>query len=55
MDIRALIEREIIETSGLRTHPARQCGIYAVSTSDDGERSFSYWRRCFRRAHALFR
>ncbi|MGF7155512.1 sugar kinase [Novosphingobium gossypii] len=26
------------------THPARQAGLYAITTDDAGERSFAYWR-----------
>jgi 2-dehydro-3-deoxygluconokinase len=35
---------EGIDTSLVLTHEARSTGLYAISTDDQGERSFSYWR-----------
>ena len=35
---------EGIDTSLVLTHPTRGTGLYAISTDDAGERSFSYWR-----------
>jgi 2-dehydro-3-deoxygluconokinase len=35
---------EGIDTSLMLTHEARSTGLYAISTDDKGERSFSYWR-----------
>jgi 2-dehydro-3-deoxygluconokinase len=35
---------EGIDTSLVLTHEARSTGLYAISTDDMGERSFSYWR-----------
>lgn len=42
--IAEVAERENIEASGIRRKPDSSCGLYSISTSDSGERSFSYWR-----------
>lgn len=36
--------RENIETNGIRRLAGASCGLYTISTSESGERSFSYWR-----------
>lgn len=38
------IESEQIDTSCVGLDDTRMPGLYAISTSSDGERSFSYWR-----------
>ena len=38
------IESERIDTSCIGVDATRMPGLYAISTSSDGERSFSYWR-----------
>lgn len=35
---------EGIDTSLVGVHPSKQAGLYAISNTPDGERSFSYWR-----------
>jgi 2-dehydro-3-deoxygluconokinase len=35
---------EGLDPSLVLTHPTRATGLYAISTDDRGERSFSYWR-----------
>jgi len=35
---------EGLDTDFVLTHPARTPGLYAISTDDNGERHFSYWR-----------
>lgn len=35
---------EGLDTSMILDHPTRSTGLYAISTDDKGERSFSYWR-----------
>jgi 2-dehydro-3-deoxygluconokinase len=35
---------EGLDTSLILEHPTRSTGLYAISTDDTGERSFSYWR-----------
>jgi 2-dehydro-3-deoxygluconokinase len=35
---------ERLDTSLVLDHPTRSTGLYAISTDDRGERSFSYWR-----------
>ena len=35
---------EGLDTSLVLEHPARSTGLYAISTDDKGERSFTYWR-----------
>lgn len=42
--IKAMAEAEHIDSSGLRAKPDSSCGLYSISTSETGERSFSYWR-----------
>jgi 2-dehydro-3-deoxygluconokinase len=37
-------QTEGIDTSLILTDPRRGPGLYAISTNDDGERSFTYWR-----------
>lgn len=44
---------EGIDTSLVLTHPTRQAGLYAITTDDAGERSFTYWRDASA-ARALF-
>ncbi len=39
-----LAAEEAVEASGIRRAEGRSCGLYAVSTTPEGERSFSYWR-----------
>ena len=38
------IASERVETSKIRLHSERLPGLYAISTDDQGERSFVYWR-----------
>jgi 2-dehydro-3-deoxygluconokinase len=35
---------EGLDSSLILDHPTRSTGLYAISTDDQGERSFSYWR-----------
>ncbi|HUD29940.1 MAG TPA: sugar kinase [Novosphingobium sp.] len=42
--LRAAWEAEGIDTGLVLTHPTRQAGLYAITTDDAGERSFTYWR-----------
>lgn len=35
---------EKLDTSYVLEHPSRTVGLYAISTDDRGERSFTYWR-----------
>lgn len=35
---------EGLDNALILTHPDRQPGLYAISTDDSGERSFTYWR-----------
>lgn len=35
---------EGIDTGMVLTHPTRQAGLYAITTDETGERSFTYWR-----------
>jgi 2-dehydro-3-deoxygluconokinase len=35
---------EGLNTSLVLTHPTREVGLYAITTDDAGERSFTYWR-----------
>jgi 2-dehydro-3-deoxygluconokinase len=37
-------EAEGLDTSLIQTHPTRSVGLYAITTDDSGERSFTYWR-----------
>ena len=43
-DIQSFVAGEGIGTGTIRRQTGGQCGLYAVSTSETGERSFSYWR-----------
>lgn len=42
--LRARWQAEGIDTRLVLTHPERRAGLYAISTDDEGERSFTYWR-----------
>ncbi|MBW8753366.1 MAG: sugar kinase [Sphingomonadales bacterium] len=44
---------EGLDTSLVLTHPTRQAGLYAISTDEAGERSFTYWRNTSA-AHEMF-
>jgi 2-dehydro-3-deoxygluconokinase len=37
-------EAEGLDLSLVLTHPQRHAGLYAISTDEQGERSFTYWR-----------
>lgn len=43
-DLHARWASEGLDTSLVLRHPTRSTGLYAISTDDAGERSFSYWR-----------
>lgn len=43
-EMKALWAAEGLDTSLVLEHPSRSTGLYAISTDDAGERSFSYWR-----------
>lgn len=43
-ELRKRWEGEGLDTSLIQTHPTRNVGLYAITTGDDGERSFTYWR-----------
>ncbi len=43
-DLRAKWASEGLDTSLILTDPARNPGLYAITTDDAGERSFTYWR-----------
>lgn len=43
-NLKAQWAAEGLDTSLILDHPARSTGLYAISTDDKGERSFSYWR-----------
>lgn len=43
-DLKAQWAAEGVDTSLVLEHPTRSTGLYAISTDDRGERSFSYWR-----------
>jgi 2-dehydro-3-deoxygluconokinase len=43
-DLRLRWQGEGLDTSLVLTHPTRHCGLYAISTDEHGERSFTYWR-----------
>jgi 2-dehydro-3-deoxygluconokinase len=43
-DLKRQWRAEGLDTSLILTHPARQAGLYAISTDAAGERSFTYWR-----------
>lgn len=42
--LRADWQAEGLDTSLILSHPSRQTGLYAITTDDRGERSFTYWR-----------
>ncbi len=42
--IRDFIAAQGIGTSAIRTIPGKSPGLYAITTTEDGERSFTYWR-----------
>lgn len=37
-------ESEGLDVSLIQTHPSRSVGLYAITTGEGGERSFTYWR-----------
>ena len=43
-DLRAQWRAEGLDTSLVLSHPQRNPGLYAISTDEAGERSFTYWR-----------
>lgn len=43
-DLKTQWAAEGIDTSLILDHPTRSSGLYAISTDERGERSFSYWR-----------
>ncbi|HEY7806351.1 MAG TPA: sugar kinase [Croceibacterium sp.] len=43
-DLRQRWRAEGLDISLTLTHPQRHCGLYAISTDEHGERSFTYWR-----------
>lgn len=43
-ELRKRWEGEGLDTSLIQTHPSRNVGLYAITTDDGGERSFTYWR-----------
>ncbi|KLE31283.1 sugar kinase [Aurantiacibacter luteus] len=42
--LRAAWEAEGIDCSPILVDPSRSAGLYAISLSDEGERTFTYWR-----------
>ncbi|WP_299677959.1 sugar kinase [uncultured Roseobacter sp.] len=42
--IRDFIAAQGIGTDAIRTIPGKSPGLYAITTTEDGERSFTYWR-----------
>lgn len=42
--IRDFITAQRIGTDAIRTIPGKSPGLYAITTTEDGERSFTYWR-----------
>ncbi len=42
--IRDFIAQQGVGTGAIRTIPAASPGLYAITTTEDGERSFTYWR-----------
>jgi 2-dehydro-3-deoxygluconokinase len=42
--LRQDLEGEQLDLSLVLTHPSRHAGLYAITTDDRGERSFTYWR-----------
>ena len=51
--LRAQWQAEGIDCDLVLTHPERQAGLYAITTDDAGERSFTYWREASA-ARAMF-
>lgn len=43
-DLRDKWQSEGLDTGLVLTHPARNAGLYAITTDPQGERSFTYWR-----------
>ncbi len=43
-DLKSKWADEGLDTSLIVTHPTRSTGLYAITTDQAGERSFSYWR-----------
>lgn len=43
-ELRHLWQAEGLDTALVLEHPQRHCGLYAISTDEHGERSFTYWR-----------
>lgn len=43
-DLRGKWQSEGLDTSLVLSHPARSAGLYAITTDQHGERSFTYWR-----------
>jgi 2-dehydro-3-deoxygluconokinase len=43
-DLKSTWASEGLDTSLILDHPARSTGLYAITTDDAGERSFTYWR-----------
>ncbi|MCJ2185883.1 sugar kinase [Novosphingobium beihaiensis] len=52
-DLPARWQAEGIDTSLVVTHPKRNTGLYAITTDEQGERSFTYWREASA-ARAMF-
>lgn len=52
-ELRGRLAQEGVDTSLIVTHAHRAVGLYAISTDDAGERSFTYWRETSA-ARALF-
>jgi 2-dehydro-3-deoxygluconokinase len=44
LEARALLQAEGIDDSACPTAPGRTMGLYAIRTTEAGERSFTYWR-----------
>lgn len=42
--LKTAMATEGLDTSLVLTHPVRGAGLYAITTDDHGERSFTYWR-----------
>lgn len=40
----SMLQRESIDTSTIARHADRPVGLYAITTDEQGERTFSYWR-----------
>ena len=43
-ELHGFIAAEDIETDDIETSDTRRVGLYAITTDEDGERSFSHWR-----------